>query len=260
MLGSVYCSLKGKPAWTAILLGVALSFKAQPVFLFPYLLLLIWLNRMSWRHLLLVPLAFAAMMLPAALLGRPFLGLLTVYYDQSRFFSKLAMNVANLYYFVPNDFYRIGTIVGMLVTSVTSLLYAWLPRARRVVASTEFLLLAATMSAAMVPFLLPKMHDRYFLPADLLSIALVFYVPRLWYFAAGFQVTSGLAYIPIITDSFSGYDNEFTDLMPLAAILNTILIGALAVVYVRWVRGSGVPAGSRVTGGGEEVGAVGERS
>ena len=34
------------------------------------------------------------------------------------------------------------------------------------------------MSVALVPFLLPKMHDRYFYPADIFSLLAAFYMPE----------------------------------------------------------------------------------
>ena len=51
-----------------------------------------------------------------------------------------------------------------------------------------------------MPYLLPRMHDRYFFLADILTVALAFVRPRLWVVAALFQVgslTSYLAYFEL---------------------------------------------------------------
>jgi hypothetical protein len=56
-----------------------------------------------------------------------------------------------------------------------------------------FLLIAA-LSAALLPFVLPKTHERFFFPAELLALALAFARPRYWSAAALFQIGGLLAY------------------------------------------------------------------
>jgi len=154
----------------------------------------------------------------------------------------LSLNAPNLYYFVSNDYYRIGLAVGIPLTVVASLLFAW--RARHTPPTThEFLLVCAACSVAMAPFLLPKMHDRYFLAADLVSIALALHVPRLWYVPVGFQISSGLAYIPVVSDTITHYGGEVVRFMPLAVFLNVVLMAVLSVEFVRRTRGR--PDGTR---------------
>lgn len=231
MLGCVYFSLKDRSLLAVALLGIALSFKAQAVFLFPYILMLAFSGRLRWGYLFAIPLVFTGMMLPAAFLGRPPFELLTVYFDQASLYHRLSMNAPNLYFLVSNDFYRVGLVAGITVTIIVSLLFAMVPGKKRTVLSTEFLLLAATMSVAVTPFLLPKMHDRYFFSADLFSIALAIYIPRLWFVAVGFQVSSLLAYIPIISSTLNGSEGQYTVLMPFAIAVNTCLVGLLAAIY-----------------------------
>ena len=51
-------------------------------------------------------------------------------------------------------------------------------------------LLVAALSAAAMPYVLPRMHDRYFFIADLLSLAVAFVYPRYWLAAVLFQIGS----------------------------------------------------------------------
>ena len=58
----------------------------------------------------------------------------------------------------------------------------------------------ATASTLLVPFVLPRMHDRYFFAADVLSIVLAFVVPRLIPVAVLVQLASFFAYLPYLFD------------------------------------------------------------
>ena len=46
--------------------------------------------------------------------------------------------------------------------------------------TSERLIERATLSVLIMPYVLPKMHDRFFFPADVLSVLLALYVPRLF--------------------------------------------------------------------------------
>jgi hypothetical protein len=47
-------------------------------------------------------------------------------------------------------------------------------------------------------FFLPGMHERYFYLGDVLSLVVVFWVPRLWPVPLLMQVASGAAYMPFL--------------------------------------------------------------
>jgi Gpi18-like mannosyltransferase len=117
-------------------------------------------------------------------------------------------------------------LIGLAVTLTAAVGYVWAGFRSKAPLSRELLLIAATTSVALLPELLPKMHDRYFLPADLLSIILAFYVPRLWFLAPLFQVVS-------LTGYFWFLLNRPVIPMPLAVAAGLIATGTLVVVYVR---------------------------
>lgn len=241
LLGCVYFTLVRRP-WAALLcIGAAISVKATPIFLFPYLLLLILRAAWPWFAPALVPLVYAAVMAPAAAIGRPVTELATVYVTQSQFFDRLSMDSPNLYYFMSNEHYRVIAVAGAAVTVAVCLVYAFASRWRQVVLTPRFLLLAATLSVAMVPFLLPKMHDRYFFAADLVSIGLALSDRRRWFVAAGFQISSSLAYLPVLSEAWTWHwaDLLARQLFPAAVVINTLLIAYLFVAYARELAGPG---------------------
>ena len=69
-LGGLYFMLRRRPWLACTFFGLALSFKLQVVFLFPVLLLLLLRRWAPWRALLMVPLVFVLMDLPALVVRR----------------------------------------------------------------------------------------------------------------------------------------------------------------------------------------------
>lgn len=242
VLGAVYFTVARRSLAAFLCVGLAVSVKATPVFAIPYLAMLALRRWVPWRQFVFIPLAYGALMVPALLMGRSAAELATVYLTQGRHFDRLSMDSANWYHFIPNEHYVLVTILGTAIALVACAAYALLPRRRREVAlSPEFLVLAATLSVAMVPFLLPKMHDRYFFPADLLSIALALSNRRLWFVAVGFQLASSLAYLPVLSESWTWHWlDPLTALFPAAIATNTFLVVVLAWRYVRSARGEGM--------------------
>ena len=102
--------------------------------------------------------------------------------------------------------YRLGGYLGMaLLTAAMAVLTRGViyqhtrnspARIRLIV-----ILLAPLVSVALTPFLLPKMHDRYFYPADVMSILLAFSVPQFWFVPLCYQVISSLVYAIFLVEA-----------------------------------------------------------
>src|SRR5262249_6641884 len=158
--------LAQRPLHAIVLWGIALSIKATPLFLAPFILMLLLRSKIPWRYVFLLPVIYVVMMAPALLAARPFLEILTVYARQGTVYQHLSMNAPNWYYFVSDIYYKPFVLIGIFLTIAASLVFAVLPVRRKVLLTPRFLLLSATLSVVLVPFLLPKMHDRYFFAAD----------------------------------------------------------------------------------------------
>ena len=73
------------------------------------------------------------------------------------------------------------------------------PRARSALSSAltpDALIALATFSLLAVPFLAPRMHERYFYPADLLAFAFAFFFPRLFGVPIAIGLVSLVSYCP----------------------------------------------------------------
>jgi Gpi18-like mannosyltransferase len=241
LVWSVHMALTGRPVAMAALFGAALAFKGQALFLAPFLALLVVRGAVPLRSTLAIPVVAVALMLPAWVMGRPLAESLTTYARQARMFSSLSMNAPNPWFFLAHVDFETGVRVGSAVCLAAAGVYLWRGWASRGPLTPCRILLAATTSAAFMPFLLPRMHDRYFFAADVLSFALAACAPRLWPIAAGFQVSSLLAYTPIISDTLNGGAGEYRGLMPWAVALNTVLVIALAVLFWRAASRAGAP-------------------
>jgi Gpi18-like mannosyltransferase len=192
VLWSVYLFCRGQNGVPAF--GMAFAVKAQGVFLGPFVLAMALRNRKYWPWLAAIPAIYVFVALPVILAGGSVRDVLTVYLNQAGTFHFLAVNVANPWNFVPTAYYGPGVIVGLALAAAGGLAIAVFiaTRGRR---DPEFLLLAASATLLMMPFLLPKMHDRFFYAFEISSIVLACANPRFAAFAVIAQVDGVLSYL-----------------------------------------------------------------
>lgn len=233
LLAALDFVLRRRYGVAAVMLGVGFAFKAPAIFFAPFLLMLVLQREAPWRVLAYPLLAYVGMMTPAIALGRDPAEVLTTYFSQGAFFEQLSMNAPNLYHFIPNTYYQPVVVAGVLLTGLAAMTLALLPRLGTRVSTLEGHVLAATTFAAVLPFLLPKMHDRYFFAADLMSIILAFYVPRLWMVPVLFQLTSITAYAPILALGNDPNASEDLSLTGYAALVNAATVAFLVILYMR---------------------------
>jgi Gpi18-like mannosyltransferase len=189
---AVTAALRGRFALMMAAFGAALAFKAQAVFLGPFILYVVLANRVRWRTWLVAVVAYAGMLLPAWIAGRPALDLATIYLEQAQAYHWLSMNAPNPWAFV--QYFRlmsleVGLVVGFILAATAAL--AIVSLAVRVRLEGEHLLLLALVSSAAMPFLLPKMLDRYFFLADVLSVILALVSRQRWAIAAAILIQIG---------------------------------------------------------------------
>jgi len=247
LLACIYALLVGSSVWAVVLFGVALAIKAQAVWLGPFILMMVLRGRIRWRLLVLVPAVYLILALPALFAGRSLFEIATVYATQASTQSMLTYSAANLHFFPHYFFMHLGwwpeiipfiAKLGMVLTAVLGLLFAW--RAARGPLEPEALLLAATVSALIAPQFLPYMHNRYFFPADVLTLVLAAWRPATyWPAAVLMQASSFITYISFLWGarlmaspvpswlSAAGFTNNLqpvTGLEALAGIANFLLL------------------------------------
>ena len=181
---ALYFTLAKKPCRGMLCFGVALSFKLQTVFFLPGLLPL-WLRKdVKLRHLLLIPVMYMTMMIPALWGGKSLRHVLTVYIQQAGNYKFMTMNGPSLYQFLPAETTNGGPIYQMfnkmaLMLGFAALMVCCIPVcAYRMRLTVESSLLFSVLVLGAVPFFLPNMHERYTFGADVLSLALCLWAPR----------------------------------------------------------------------------------
>jgi Gpi18-like mannosyltransferase len=221
LLLCLYFLLKDRPALAMAAFGLAFTVKAQALLLAPFLLVMILRNRISWKFTALPPLIYLLAILPVVLLGRDFADALFVYLNQAGSYNVLSANSPNFYIIFSKEFYDSVMPLGMMIATIAIPYWIYLSsyRAKSDIPSGSIVLLAL-ISTAITPFLLPKMHDRYFYPADVFSIVLAFFLPELWFVPILYQAISIAA-----TSIFLFNANEAFLLG--AALLNAIVIAIL---------------------------------
>ncbi len=190
LLICLYFLMTEKPLAAMLAFGAAFSFKAQAVFLIPFLAIMLFRKKFHWLHFGLIPLVYLLAIAPVVFLGRPLMDTLLIYVKQSGSYPVLSMNAPNVYILFPNAWYAFIMPLGIAVTLLVVLRWTYMTTQATTALDHKYLLLMALISVIIVPFMLPKMHDRYFYPADVFSILLAFYEPALWFIPILYQLTS----------------------------------------------------------------------
>ena len=171
-LFAVAAMIRGRTAAALLWCGVAIAFKAQSAFVAPFIVGTLIGGRAPLWQWLIPPAVWAAFMTPAWLLGWPAVDLATIYFRQAGEFD-FAGTLANPWIwgtvFVPGvakELYPLGyglaTAAAVGIAGLTA----------RAVKQPKALLPLALLSATALPYLLPKMHERFLFLADVLALAL----------------------------------------------------------------------------------------
>jgi Gpi18-like mannosyltransferase len=226
-LGAVYFLLRERPWWAVTFGTLALAIKPQGVFVFPLFLLLALAGRLPWRTLLAAPVVFVALDLPAVLLGRDPIELLTVYAmdRQARHVPALSLRAPSLYAYVPTagPYLEALRTLGYVLAAAVILGVCLAVLRRRIELTPDRIVVAATLFAILTPYVLPGMHERYFFLADVLSVLLLTVRRRLWPVPLLVQAGSLLSYLPyLLGGRVPG--------TPPTAVGATLMLAALVIV------------------------------
>lgn len=169
---AISAMISGKTTKSLLWCGVAVAFKAQAAFIAPFIVgALIGHRKPIWQWII-PPAVFVGMMLPAWLVGWPAWELAMVYPGQAAwgdFPSRLA-NPWMLGTVYAPEAARQAYWVGFAAAALASLAIGIL--SSKAIRNPKLMLLLAMLSALALPFFLPKMLERYFFLAGLISIAM----------------------------------------------------------------------------------------
>jgi Gpi18-like mannosyltransferase len=206
-------------AWLAF--ALAFSVKFQAVFLAPVLLVLLIKRLLAWKWVLLVPAVYVLTVIPAWLIGRPLGELLTIYVSQVGQYPALVVNAPNLYTWLPQELFALLYPAGLIYGAILCFLFIVAVYKSRVQVTPSLLLQMVLVSLLILPYFLPKMHDRYFYPADVFSIVYAFYLPALFWVPLAVNLASFFTYVPYL------FTREIIPL-PILALVLLIVIAVTA--------------------------------
>jgi Gpi18-like mannosyltransferase len=127
-------------------------------------------KRITLRGFLGILGAYLITILPAATQGMSWDAVFRIYLGQPEAFRKLSMNAPNIWALFPDLTYEEWVLPGLIGGAVVAAAifvraFLWARRSSATERATWILL-----SALAIPFILPKMHDRYFFVAEALTI------------------------------------------------------------------------------------------
>lgn len=153
--------------------GVALAINLQAIFIGPFLLAMLLARRVPVRWWPLPLVVVAALWLPAMMAGWPPADLTMVYLKQTQWNRDFVNNASGLWALIvaldprPSDALIAAGVAAAGIAGAA--LAGWL---RRLPRDPAAILAAATLSVLILPFLMPRMHERYLFLADALAAML----------------------------------------------------------------------------------------
>jgi Gpi18-like mannosyltransferase len=213
---SFYFILKEKGFLAITSFAVAISFKAQAIFLAPILAIWLIYNLQKWWYFFQIPVTYILLSFPAALQGRSWLSLLSIYADQAGTYQYLSARLPNFWFFLENKVFKesihvnqynqvnMGNNFDMLVgfgqiltvTVIILLLMLWFYLKPKM--TSLLWIRAAAFFALLAPFILPKMHERYYFFTEMVLIIYAIFFPRRFYIPIIVTVASFFGYLPFL--------------------------------------------------------------
>ena len=195
VIGSLYYCFKKKQFLSILFLGMAVAFKMQAVFIFPFYFVMLLRGHIKWYYFSLIPFVYFISILPAWFYGRPLLELLSIYPSQSDYFKYLTLHFPNIYIWINNNLYDSVKIAGIIFTFIFTLATGIWLALRKTHFSLDIWIEIAFLSVIIAPFILPGMHERYLYLGDIMAALYYFVFRKNIYYSLGIISVSFYAYL-----------------------------------------------------------------
>ncbi len=224
MLIAIYFIMNEKYSLAVLFFAIAFTFKLQTIFISPLFLVLLLKKKIKLRNTFIVPAVYFIFMIPALIEGRGLLSLLTIYLDQSKEKSELTLNLPNIYFMVPDDSnVKLLTYVGILLAVLLVLAVVFIQVKYVKELTNEKIIELSLIFTIVIPFLLPRMHERYYFTADVISVLYAFYFPKRFFVPIIIQTASVLAYVMFLFNM---------EVIPLPFVALTVFADILFIFYM----------------------------
>lgn len=229
VLLSLYALLCNRPLWATVWFGVAMSIKLQAIFFLPVIVGYLWHTK-RLHELIVVPLIYLALAIPALIGGATVGEVMGVYLHQSGEYTSLNVSSQSLFAFTDTLTLAAQTQtllfwLGITVALIVAIGGMWLAARTQTPYAYVELTLAVVL---LIPLFLPRMHERYFYLADLFSLLYAYYDPRHWFVPVLVLSASFLAYMPFLSAQVGLFSPITIDLR----IPASMLVGVSG--YVLW--------------------------
>ncbi len=236
IVSCIWCMFADRPLAAALSFALAFCFKFQAIFFAPILIGYLLRRQDTVPYLLLVPAAFAVSVVPALLGGGQFSYWMFIYAKQSAEYTGLSMSSQSIFAFTQNMALSLATQnvlfwVGLVCAAAAALAIVVL-MARAGLSEQRRVLLLCCISVALLPYLLPRMHERYFYLADILTVLYALYLSRQWIIPSLVVLASTLAYLPYLSQLPVFASLPAVDLR----VPSVLMLVALCVMVATFVR------------------------
>lgn len=192
---SLYAAVKGDGRLCAISWTLSFCFKLQAIFALPALCVALFMGQVKPKHLLWIPIVFFASLVPALIAGRSVGGCLSIYANQTQQYPSLYSNAPTIWqFFTGVDFEGYSNVTVFLAgTAVILFIYFALTGVKSF--QPVDLIRLFFISSLFVPYVLPRMHERYFYMADVMSFIYFMTNRKKWYIPVTVIISSIVGYI-----------------------------------------------------------------
>lgn len=192
---SLYYLLAEKSIPSMVCFGLAFSFKLQAVFFLPVVILAALKGKLKLWSPAFAVFTYLVSGLPAVIAGMSVSDAYGVYFLQAGQYTQLSMNAPNLYQWFPQLNADIGNpalAASLVCFAFGAVGCAMLPLYKQKLNTGNDLLwiTVAVFFAALMPFVLPHMHERYWYLSDILALLLAFCTPKQWYASLALMLPS----------------------------------------------------------------------
>jgi Gpi18-like mannosyltransferase len=242
---SIYFILINRPLFAAVAFGISFSVKLQSVFLLP-IVAGFFIRERRAHYLLIIPALYILSIIPAWLGGGSFRRLFLTYFTQSGQYDALVMSAPTIYSFFDKAPLSEGTrdllaLGGVILAGLCALAIALVVIYAKKL-NVGRVLLISLLSVLLIPFVLPKMHERYFYLADVISVIYALYNPSRWYVPVVVVTVSFLSYAPYLSNAVPWFSSFIVDFRFLT-ILFFVLLLYLIVYTALWFFKEGTQSG-----------------
>ena len=219
---SFYFALKNRQLLSILFLGIAFAFKMQTAFILPLFLVLMLRGKIRWYYFLAVPIIFIISILPTWFYGRTFSDLLNVYISQTNRYPFLTLNFPNIYIWLNNEWYQPIKFGGILFTAIITFVFGLILSNKKYNFSFEHWIRLAFLSAIIIPFVLPGMHERYLYLGDIMGVMYFLVLRKNIHLPIGIVLISFYSYIRC---------SRFNEILPMSPAFAVYLLIIILTTY-----------------------------